>query len=142
MSANRQPRRPYQSYPQLSEEDFIKNPALIKTLYENAVRYGEAWQLHVDRIEVEKEELKEEITRLKHEIIHLQHEQDTNRGVSLVQPILILLGGVLSAFGVNIATTSPQNQAGLIMSISGYSLQLFTIFVPLLLSLAKKYITR
>ncbi len=110
---------------------YRNNPHRIKDLYDDCVRAYAVIKKTAKLLD-DQNELIASIPVLKSE---LAHEREKNNLGILVQAVLVILGTTLLAFGVNLATSSPSNQAGWVMSIFGVLLQFAAIAVIFLLKL-------
>lgn len=116
-------RRPsFPRVPRFSHFEYEQNPNLIQRTYD-------AYFDHAEELEKYIKELEDKLEVSEKEVLKLKYEIDNGIGLSIIQSILLIIGAVLSAFGVNLATSSPTQSAGWILSIGGYSIQLLIVLI-------------
>lgn len=125
-------RRSKPSYPRFSEEEYRQNATAIKKLNDAAYDYCEALQQEFEALELEKSRLENLLQRKEAEIALLQQPLQQTSRISLLQSLLLIIATILFGFGVNLATSSPHEWVGWVLSITGTLLQVFTIIITVL----------
>lgn len=113
-------------FPIFPLDEYQRNPEAVKRTNDAALGYfGEL------RRRIEKDE---ELLRKKEEKIARLNQIGL---VDMAQPLFIILGSVIFAFGVNLATSSPGNLLGWVLSVAGCAIQLIFSVIGVIVKLRK-----
>jgi hypothetical protein len=113
-------------YPRFSIEEYQANPVAIKKVNDAALEY-----LEVLCGKIEKNE--ELLRKQDKKILEMQQI-----GImDMAQPLFLLLASTLLAFGVNLATASPHDWLGWVLSFVGCAIQIIVIFISIWVKLRR-----
>lgn len=106
-------------------DDYINNPSMVKLTNDAQLDYLEVLQKEYNLTDTKLSEQTNQNHSLKAQVRKIGRR-------SLFQSSFIIIGGILFGIGVSVATASPHDWPGWVLSVSGSMLQIFSIVVGLL----------
>src|SRR5713226_1757288 len=110
------------NFPRCTLDQYKNDPGLVKALNDAQLDF-------LETMLKEKSVIEDKFRAATNENRNLKQQAHKENRKSIIQSCCLIVGGILFGIGVSVATSSPHDWPGWVLSVAGSMLQLFSLVV-------------